>query len=249
MSSRFRHAGFCSHSGTLGIANRAFPLAACLPPQWGAGPVRAADAASETAREQGRSTGIGADARKISQIATSERYATLAAMSDQLHRGPGMIDRLHHVAIVTSDLEGSVAHWAPLLGSAEARVVVADRPGVRLRTTMLSIARSGSYLQVFEPREGPGLSLLRERGEGAILEVGLQTHDIRSVASWIREEGGTPRGLSEDALKDDCLVSAAGNRYLFLPPELSRGTRVEVVELVQARGSSSVGTGDGRKRR
>jgi catechol 2,3-dioxygenase-like lactoylglutathione lyase family enzyme len=53
-----------------------------------------------------------------------------------------MIRRLHHVGIVTKDIEQAVRFYVETFGCPEPKVVSVDKPGIRLRTSMLSIGAS-----------------------------------------------------------------------------------------------------------
>ncbi len=94
---------------------------------------------------------------------------------------PPVIVKLHHVAILSSDVDALAARLQETLGlpaAPPARAVSSDR--VELRTTMLPVG-NGTYLQLFEPHRGPGVAELQAGGDGALYEVAFQVDDARAA--------------------------------------------------------------------
>lgn len=144
-----------------------------------------------------------------------------------------MITNLHHVAILTSNMEDAIEYYTNLLGGQMPRIAEVDRPGVKLKSAMLPIGPSGeTYLQLIEPSEGPGVAELERGGEGTLFEVGFQVDDIEAFNDQLDARNIRPQGLAEESIKDKYIESKFGNRYFFLPKDKTRGTRLEFVQVI-----------------
>lgn len=144
-----------------------------------------------------------------------------------------MIARIHHVAILTSNMEDAIMHFSMLLGCSSPRVFQADSPGLKFRSAMLPIGTSGeTYLQFIEPSEGPGAEELSRDGEGRLFEVGFQVDDIEDFYERMVAKGIFPVDIKGQPIESKFIVSKFGNRYFFLPKDKTRGTRVEVVQVM-----------------
>lgn len=147
-----------------------------------------------------------------------------------------MITNLHHVAILTSNIEESVKYYVELLGCEPPTPVQVDKPGIKLRSAMLPIGPSKmTYLQIIEPEEGPGVKELVERGEGALFEMAFQVDDVEDFAEQMSAKDIMPSDIAEQPIDEKYLVSKFGNKYFILPGNKMRGTRIEIVEMVQSR--------------
>lgn len=145
-----------------------------------------------------------------------------------------MISGLHHVAILTEDLDAAVAEFAALLGTEAPRLVVVDRPGVKLKSAMLPIgAAKATFLQIIQPIEGPGVEELQRGGEGTLFEVGFQVEDIEEFNGALRARGASPLDLAERPITQSFVPSKYGNRYSFVPRSITRGARVEIVQVMR----------------
>ena len=142
-----------------------------------------------------------------------------------------MIRQIHHVAILTFDIEASIRHYVELLGCAEKEPALVEKPGMRWRTVLLPLGNGATNLQLIEPSEGPGLDELRQGGEGTLFEIGFQCEDAEQFANELREKSIKPSDLKEEPIVSPYLTSKFGNRYFIIPEEKSRGTRLEVVQI------------------
>jgi catechol 2,3-dioxygenase-like lactoylglutathione lyase family enzyme len=145
-----------------------------------------------------------------------------------------MISGLHHVAVLTADIDAAVAQYVALLGGQTPRQVLVDRPGVRLKSAMLPLGKTGAtFLQIIQPIEGPGVEELQRGGEGALFEVGFQVEDIEGFNGALRARGASPLDLAERPITQNFIPSKYGNRYSFVPRSITRGTRVEIVQVMR----------------
>lgn len=145
-----------------------------------------------------------------------------------------MIRRLHHVGIVTSNLDAAVRHYSSLYGCVAPSVVTSiDRPGLKFRTVMLSVASGcGNHIQLIEPEIGFGLEELQTKGEGAIIEMAFEVDDIEAFSREAAAQGLEPRNLLGLPIDTPYLVAASGNRYLYLPKERNFGTSIEIIQVM-----------------
>lgn len=144
-----------------------------------------------------------------------------------------MITNLHHVAILTSNIEEAIQFYTNLLGCQSPRIAEVDRPGVKLKSAMLPIGPTGdTYLQLIEPSEGPGVAELERGGEGTLFEVGFQVDDIADLHGQMDAREIRPQDLAGDSIDDKFIESKFGNRYFFLPKDKTRGTRLEFVQVI-----------------
>ncbi len=144
-----------------------------------------------------------------------------------------MITNLHHVAILTSNIEEAIQFYTNLLGGQSPRIAEVDRPGVKLKSAMLPIGPTGdTYLQLIEPSEGPGVAELERGGEGTLFEVGFQVDDLADLHDQMDAREIRPQDLAGDSIEDKFIESKFGNRYFFLPKDKTRGTRLEFVQVI-----------------
>ena len=150
-----------------------------------------------------------------------------------------MITNLHHVAILTANLEKAIEFYMELLGCHQApKIAEVDKPGGKLRSAMLPIGPRGStFLQILEPEVGPGVKELAEGGEGTLFEMAFQTDDIEGFADRMRSRGVMPSDIAEQPIHEKYIQSKFGNRYFILPGRQLRSTRIEIVQIMKAEGT------------
>jgi len=141
-----------------------------------------------------------------------------------------MISQIHHVAILTSDIDKAIEHYADLLGCERKEPATVEKPGVHWRTVMLPLGDGTTALQLIEPHEGPGVAELEKGGEGALFEIGFRCDDIEAFNGHLAARETSPGDLREEPLDEPYLTSAFGNRYFIVPRDRSRGTRLEFVQ-------------------
>ena len=146
-----------------------------------------------------------------------------------------MITSLHHVAVLTSNLEEAIKYYLELLGCQSPRIAEFDKPGVKLRSAMLPLGPSGAtYLQILEPHQGPGVKELADGGEGTLFEMAFQVNDVEEFAGRMKAKGIPPSDIAERPIKEKYIESKFGNRYFILAGGKTRGARIEIVQVVQS---------------
>lgn len=143
--------------------------------------------------------------------------------------GDAGLRRLHHVAILTGDIEAALDRLVDLLRVDRPEVRTVERDGLRLRTTMLRAGRdSDAQLQLIEPHVGPGVEELANGGEGTIYEIAFEAADIDRAATTMRSDGAALVDLV-GAPVDGPLTAASGNRYFYVDRASTGGLRLEVI--------------------
>lgn len=150
------------------------------------------------------------------------------------------IRRIHHVAVVTSNLEAAIVHYVNALKCEPGPIRTIDRPGARFRTAMLPVCQGAdTFVQLIEPSEGPGTGELERNGEGALLEIGFEVGDIAEAGRQLQDAGTHLRDVAGENIETEYLTSSFGNRYAFLHPNDMRGTRIELVQVMSTGPESS----------
>lgn len=144
-----------------------------------------------------------------------------------------MVKKLHHVAILTSDIEEMVEYYQETFGCPAPKIVSVDKPDFKLKTAMVPVGSDGaSRLQVIQPVEGPGVKELREGGEGTIFELAFEVEDIEEFFDQLRSKGMTPVDLLGRPIESKYLVASSGTRYFYLPKSQTRGTVIEICQIM-----------------
>jgi|SRR6266849_5785154 len=143
------------------------------------------------------------------------------------------IKRIHHVGILTTDIEAAVESYALLLRNRPLRIVDVARPAVRLRSAMIPVGEgSGTHVQLIQPLEGPGVHELEQSGDGVLYEIAFEVADIAVSNKAALEAGEVPTDLAGNPFEGPYLTASSGNRYFYLQPTAQRGTRFELIEVV-----------------
>jgi len=138
--------------------------------------------------------------------------------------------RLHHVAVLTSDIEEAIRHYGRLLGAPPPVIRGIDTPEVRLRTAMLQPgSRPSAMVQLIEPEVGPGVAELEAGGEGTLYEVAWEVGDIDAAAAEMRANGADVLDLAGRPIAEP-VTARSGSRYFYLGREATAGTRTEVIQ-------------------
>ena len=143
-----------------------------------------------------------------------------------------MINQIHHVAILTHDIDAAIEHYIALLGCERKEAMDVRKPGLHWRSVLLPIGgeTGTTALQLIQPLEGPGKQQLETQGEGALFEIGFKCADAEAFVSHLNAGGRKQADLTEQPLEEACMTSKYGNKFFILPPDQSRGTRLEFVQ-------------------
>jgi catechol 2,3-dioxygenase-like lactoylglutathione lyase family enzyme len=142
-----------------------------------------------------------------------------------------VIRRLHHVGVLTSDIDAMLSHYVALLGVERPAITVVDRADLRLRTTMVATGPDATtYLQLIEPAVGPGVAELARGGDGTLFEIAFEVDGLADVTASLRDQGIEPEDFVGQPLEGPFATAASGNRFAYLPIAATRGTRTELIE-------------------
>lgn len=147
-----------------------------------------------------------------------------------------MIMGIHHVAILTHDMDSALSHYCELFGCERPEPIHVQYPeqDVDLLTAMLPIGPTRSTaLQIIQPIAGVGVDALAKGGEGTIFEIGYQVDDLEAFNDGMIGKGHGPVNIAEKPIPEKFMVSKFGNRYSLLPREAMRGTRSEFVQVAK----------------
>jgi catechol 2,3-dioxygenase-like lactoylglutathione lyase family enzyme len=143
------------------------------------------------------------------------------------------ITRLHHVGILVADIDAAVEVYAGLLQNRPPRIVDVAREAIRLRSAMIPVGHSsGTYIQLIQPQEGPGVDEMAEGGEGVLFEVAFEVEDVEAAVVAARRAGDTPSDLAGIPIEGSYLTASSGNRYFYLQPTHSRATLMEFIQVM-----------------
>lgn len=121
-----------------------------------------------------------------------------------------MIKQLHHVGVLTGNIEAASAHYQRLLRAPPPRITHVARAefscGPRWWRSVRGADRSCSFVQ---PEVGPGVAEAEQRGDGALYEIALEVDDIGAVASAFRATGLTSCDIAGTPIEQPYLVVAS----------------------------------------
>jgi methylmalonyl-CoA/ethylmalonyl-CoA epimerase len=130
------------------------------------------------------------------------------------------VKSIHHVAVVVSDVNASLAFWQDSLGLApsEVRLVPAEQAEVAF------LPLAGSELELVQPTTSDsGLArFLEKRGPG-IHHVCLEVDDLAGMLSQLKERG--VRLINEEPRSGN-----DGRLYAFVHPSSTGGVLVELYQ-------------------
>jgi len=131
-----------------------------------------------------------------------------------------MIKKINHIAIIVSDLDGSLAFWRDTLGLSLTHVeevesqeaIVAFLPTGDSEVELVKPTTETSGAAKFLARRGPGLH-----------HIALEVDDLDEMLARLKDRG--VRLINEGPV-----MAAGGNRAAFVHPESASGVLVELYE-------------------
>jgi len=152
---------------------------------------------------------------------------------------------LDHVVIWVKDIEESARFLSEIVGFKRHPMeigVSADDPTTGGMEGAF-FDGNGVWLELIQPTtSGPGMDILREKGNGALVEINFQPQDYDAVLREMGKQGirmlnmdGTPLGDDGGLIKEGVgkgnEIEHTGQRIAYFPPEVARGTSVEIFEV------------------
>lgn len=153
--------------------------------------------------------------------------------------------RLDHLAVWVADVEKTTQFLAEIVGWKRHPMLVEVSEEDQTTGGMKAVFFDGGglWLELVLPTSpGPGMDILEEVGEGAIVEVNFEAVDADYLkileemeAAGIRmlSMDGSPLkdgGRIEESVQGNAATAETGQRIAFWPSDLSCGTKIEVYE-------------------
>jgi methylmalonyl-CoA/ethylmalonyl-CoA epimerase len=130
------------------------------------------------------------------------------------------VKSIHHVAVVVSDMEASLAFWRDALG-----IELRDKRDVVAENSQVAFLPVGaSQLELVLPTtDDSGIArYLAKRGPG-MHHICLEVEDLDSALKRLKEKGIR-------LITDEARLGADGRRYAFVHPDSSGGVLVELYQ-------------------
>jgi glyoxalase/bleomycin resistance protein/dioxygenase superfamily protein len=163
---------------------------------------------------------------------TDTRAEAIGEQTAERASAPSTIKSLHHVAVLTRDIDSLIDRFRVFLGNEPLHVAAVERPDVVLRTAMIPVGEaSGTFVQLIEPQVGPGVEAIEAGGEGTLYEIAFQVDDIEATHDEVVARGEEPLDAVGRRFDGKYLVASSGNRYFYLGLE-GPGPRIEIVQVM-----------------
>ena len=155
--------------------------------------------------------------------------------------------RLDHAAIWVADMEKTVDFLTNIVGWRRHPMQVAVSADDETTGGMeaVFIDANGLWLELILPvSPGPGMDILEQKGDGAIIEINFEPDDYDAVLENMKSRGipmfnmdGSPLGEDGGVIKEGVVEEGefehTGQRIAYWSTTLSRGTTVEIFELLK----------------
>jgi catechol 2,3-dioxygenase-like lactoylglutathione lyase family enzyme len=177
----------------------------------------------------------------LSVIASAALVATPAWLSAAPVGDPSAQPHLEHIAVWVKDVDKTAKFLSSALGWRRHPLVfgVNDDDKTFGGMSLAFVDANGLWLELVQPTTpGPGMEFLKQKGNGALVELDFFADDFDKAEAAVRAKGIQPMGmdgkpmvngglLTEWAIKDGKRVKGE-ERLLYFPMEVSRGTSVEI---------------------
>jgi len=155
--------------------------------------------------------------------------------------------RFDHTAIWVEDMDKTVSFLTDIVGWRRHPMVVEvsdDDPTIGGMQAVF-VDANGLWLEMILPTtEGPGMEILREVGDGAIVEINFEPANYEAVLDDMRARAipmfnmdGSPLGADGGRIEEGVAgvegTHETGQRIAYWSTELTRGTSVEIYELIK----------------
>lgn len=155
--------------------------------------------------------------------------------------------RLDHIAVWVADMEKTAKFLTDVVGWKRHPMTVAVSAEDETTGGMEAVFVDGNglWLEMILPTsEGPGMEILRQKGPGAIIEINFEPDDYQATLDDMKARGipmfnmdgsplGPDGGLIKEGVVEDGELGQTGQRIAYWSTELTRGTTVEIYELLK----------------
>ena len=154
---------------------------------------------------------------------------------------------LDHAAIWVEDMEKTVSFLTDVVGWRRhpMEIMVSDEDETTGGMEAVFVDANGFWLEMILPTSpGPGMDILKEKGDGAIIEINFDPGDYDAVLQDMKAKGipmfnmdgsplGEDGGVIKEGVVDEGDFEHTGQRIAYWSTELSRGTVVEIFEVIK----------------
>ena len=165
-------------------------------------------------------------------------------MSDTRNEHPLSLD---HAAIWVQDMEKTVSFLTDVVGWRRhpMEIMVSDEDETTGGMEAVFVDANGFWLEMILPTSpGPGMDILKEKGDGAIIEINFDPGDYDAVLQDMKAKGipmfnmdgsplGEDGGVIKEGVVDEGDFEHTGQRIAYWSTELTRGTVVEIFEVIK----------------
>ena len=155
--------------------------------------------------------------------------------------------RLDHAAIWVEDMEKTVSFLTDVVGWRRhpMEIMVSAEDETTGGMEAVFVDANGLWLEMILPTSpGPGMDILNEKGDGAIIEINFEPDDYDAVLQDMKAKGipmfnmdgsplGEDGGLIKEGVVDEGDFEHTGQRIAYWSTEQSRGTTVEIFEVLR----------------
>jgi methylmalonyl-CoA/ethylmalonyl-CoA epimerase len=141
------------------------------------------------------------------------------------------IKRIDHIAILTDDLDASLAFWRDTLGLKLTHVTDVPDEG----SMVAFLPTGGSEIELVKPTTtDSGLArYLEKRGPG-MHHVCLEVDDLAEIIARLKEKG-------LQLINEEPRTSSDGRKYAFIHPKSTHGVLVELYQITGDKGKRNKG--------
>lgn len=155
--------------------------------------------------------------------------------------------RFDHTAIWVEDMDKTVSFLTDIVGWRRhpMLVEVSDDDPTLGGMQAVFVDANGLWLEMILPTtEGPGMDILRQVGDGAIVEINFEPENYEDVLNDMKAQGipmfnmdGSPLGEDGGRIEEGVAgvegTHETGQRIAYWSTEISCGTTVEIYELIK----------------
>ncbi len=141
------------------------------------------------------------------------------------------IKRIDHIAILTDDLDASLAFWRDTLGLKLTHVTDVPDEG----SMVAFLPTGGSEIELVKPTTtDSGLArYLEKRGPG-MHHICLEVDDLAEIIARLKEKG-------LQLINEEPRTSSDGRKYAFIHPKSTHGVLVELYQITGDKGKRNKG--------
>ena len=131
------------------------------------------------------------------------------------------IQRIHHVAVLVDDLDGSLHFWRDLLGITPTKI--SDMPAEAALIAFLPLA--DSEIELVQPTTADsGLSRYLDKHGPGMHHICLQVNGLPEMLKALKAQG-------VQLINEEPRMGEDGRTYAFIHPKSTHGVLVELYEL------------------